>query len=59
MINLPFTKSDARSVPPTTIRTAAREVAHREIERQRGEFQQFGIMADWSRDGCYRTLGMR
>lgn len=49
-------KSDARSVPPTTIRTAAREVAHREIERQRGEFQQFGIMADWSRDGCYRTL---
>ncbi|KAF8595528.1 isoleucyl-tRNA synthetase [Ceratobasidium sp. AG-I] len=49
-------KANARSVPPTTIRTAAQEVAHREIERQRGEFQQFGIMADWSRDGCYRTL---
>ncbi|KAG8758951.1 isoleucine-tRNA ligase [Ceratobasidium sp. 428] len=49
-------KGDARSIPPTTIRSTARSVALREVERQRGEFQQFGIMADWSHDGCYRTL---
>jgi isoleucyl-tRNA synthetase len=45
-------------VPATTIRAAARELAYREIQRQREEFQEFGIMADWSPDGCYRTLGI-
>ncbi|KAG9123509.1 isoleucine-tRNA ligase, partial [Ceratobasidium sp. 392] len=49
-------EGDARSVPPTIIRSTAREVALREIKRQREEFQQFGIMADWSHDGCYRTI---
>ncbi|CAE7209884.1 unnamed protein product [Rhizoctonia solani] len=49
-------QGDARTVPATTIRSAAREVAHREMEKQKGEFQEFGIMADWSPDGCYRTL---
>ncbi|CUA71013.1 isoleucyl-tRNA synthetase [Rhizoctonia solani] len=49
-------QGDARTVPATTIRSAAREVARREMETQRGEFQEFGIMADWSSDGCYRTL---
>ncbi|CAE6380975.1 unnamed protein product [Rhizoctonia solani] len=50
-------QGDARSVPATKIRSAAREVAYREIEKQKNEFQEFGIMADWSPDGCYRTLG--
>ncbi|KAJ1302095.1 hypothetical protein OPQ81_000926 [Rhizoctonia solani] len=49
-------QGDARTVPATEIRSVAREVAHREMERQRGEFQEFGIMANWSPDGCYRTL---
>ncbi|QRV82004.1 Isoleucyl-tRNA synthetase [Ceratobasidium sp. AG-Ba] len=49
-------KGTARTVPATTIRSTAKELALREIDRQRNEFQQFGIMADWSRDGCYRTL---
>ncbi|KAG8693855.1 isoleucine-tRNA ligase [Ceratobasidium sp. 394] len=47
---------DARSVSPTTTRSTARKVALREIERQREEFQEFSLMADWSHDGCYRTL---
>ncbi|EUC61073.1 isoleucine-tRNA ligase [Rhizoctonia solani AG-3 Rhs1AP] len=49
-------QGDARTVPATTIRSAAREVAQREMKKQRDEFQEFGIMADWSPDGCYRTL---
>lgn len=49
-------QEDPRTVPATTIRSTAWEVAHSEIQRQRVEFQAFGIMADWSPDGCYRTL---
>ncbi|CAE6460788.1 unnamed protein product [Rhizoctonia solani] len=49
-------QGDARTVPATKIRAAAREVAYREMEKQKNEFQEFGIMADWSPDGCYRTL---
>ncbi|ELU44360.1 isoleucyl-tRNA synthetase [Rhizoctonia solani AG-1 IA] len=48
---------DARTIPAAKIRSAAREVALREMEKQKNEFQEFGIMADWSSDGCYRTLG--
>ncbi|CAE6337625.1 unnamed protein product [Rhizoctonia solani] len=47
---------DARTIPAAKIRSAAREVALREMEKQKNEFQEFGIMADWSSDGCYRTL---
>ncbi|KAG8732720.1 isoleucine-tRNA ligase [Ceratobasidium sp. 423] len=49
-------QGDARTIPATKIRSAAREVAYREMKRQREEFQEFGIMADWSSDGCYRTI---
>ncbi|KAH7345675.1 isoleucyl-tRNA synthetase [Rhizoctonia solani] len=49
-------QGDPRTVPATEIRSTAREVAYREMERQRSEFQEFGIMADWSPDGCYRTI---
>ncbi|KAK0192240.1 hypothetical protein F5146DRAFT_1038989 [Armillaria mellea] len=50
-------KTDSRSLTPSDIRSAARKTALREIETQKEEFQQFGIMADWSKETMYRTLG--
>ncbi|KZS97143.1 isoleucyl-tRNA synthetase [Sistotremastrum niveocremeum HHB9708] len=49
-------KATHKTVSPVEIRSAARKVANREIERQRNEFRQLGIMADWSDEGTYRTL---
>ncbi|KAK0496309.1 tRNA synthetases class I-domain-containing protein [Armillaria luteobubalina] len=48
--------TDSRSLTPSDIRSAARKTALREIEIQKEEFQQFGIMADWSKETTYRTL---
>lgn len=44
-------------LPAHAIRNAAKAVANREIRTQREEFQELGIMADWSEEGTYRTLG--
>lgn len=38
------------------IRERARNEAMKAIETQKGEFGQFGIMADWSNGATYRTL---
>ena len=38
------------------IRDECRQVALREVSRQKEEFTQLGIMADWSETGTYRTL---
>ena len=46
----------ASELKATDIRNAARRVALREIDQQRVEFQQFGIMTDWSDENTYRTL---
>ncbi|KAG7446854.1 isoleucyl-tRNA synthetase, partial [Guyanagaster necrorhizus] len=48
--------SDSRSLSPSDVRSAARKTALREIETQKEEFRQFGIMADWSKETTYRTL---
>ncbi|KAK0445212.1 tRNA synthetases class I-domain-containing protein [Armillaria borealis] len=48
--------TDSRSLTPSDIRSAARKTALHEIETQKEEFQQFGIMADWSKETTYRTL---
>lgn len=50
-------QKDPRMLPPHAIRNAAKAVANREIRTQREEFQELGIMADWSEEGTYRTLG--
>ncbi|TFK49438.1 isoleucyl-tRNA synthetase [Heliocybe sulcata] len=47
---------DQRQVDSKTIRDAAKAFAEQEVQRQRGEFSQLGIMADWSRDTTYRTM---
>lgn len=52
-----FTQEDPHSLPASTIRDAARETAEREMKIQRAEFEKFGIMADWSKESTYRTLG--
>ena len=51
-------QKSAQALAPQEIRAAAKAVAERETMTQRAEFQQFGIMADWSEEGTYRTLGM-
>ncbi|ESK91771.1 isoleucyl-trna synthetase [Moniliophthora roreri MCA 2997] len=51
---------DSKSLPPSTIREAARNTATREIASQKAQFQDFGIMANWHNDSAtYRTLDHR
>ncbi|KZT28115.1 isoleucyl-tRNA synthetase [Neolentinus lepideus HHB14362 ss-1] len=47
---------DQRSVDPKIIRDAAKAFAKQEVQRQREEFSQLGIMADWCTDTTYRTM---
>ncbi|KIJ61453.1 hypothetical protein HYDPIDRAFT_115926, partial [Hydnomerulius pinastri MD-312] len=49
-------KKDAHTLPASTIRHAAKVTAEREMKTQKEEFEQFGIMADWSKVSTYRTL---
>lgn len=51
-------KQDSLTVTPSTIREAAEATAKREIESQKAQFRHFGIMADWSPEFTYRTLGV-
>lgn len=52
-------KSDPHSLPISVIRAKAMEFAKNEIEVQKEEFSQLGIMADWhSQLMTYRTLGI-
>jgi isoleucyl-tRNA synthetase len=52
-------KQDSVTAPPNVIRAAAKATATREIESQKAQFRHFGIMADWSAESTYRTLGTR
>ncbi|KAG8947207.1 isoleucine-tRNA ligase [Tulasnella sp. 424] len=45
------------TIPPVAVRKIARQVAERDMKVQMEEFKQFGIMADWSHEGTYRTMG--
>ncbi|TDL24631.1 isoleucyl-tRNA synthetase [Rickenella mellea] len=45
-----------QDLQPNYIREAAKSVAENEMEKQRQEFQELGIMANWERSGTYRTL---
>ncbi|EPQ53661.1 isoleucyl-tRNA synthetase [Gloeophyllum trabeum ATCC 11539] len=47
---------DQRSIDSKTIRDAARKYAEQEVQQQREEFSQLGIMADWSSGTTYRTM---
>lgn len=51
------TQADSSSLSPTAIRTAARATALREIDVQKKEFEQFGLMVNWDNATTYRTLG--
>lgn len=51
-------ESDPHSLPRTVIRAKAMEFAKKEIQVQKEEFCELGIMADWdSQSATYRTLG--
>ncbi|KAF5369061.1 hypothetical protein D9758_002922 [Tetrapyrgos nigripes] len=47
---------DSLSIPASTIRAAAHQTAVREVESQKKQFYEFGIMADFSTESTYRTL---
>ncbi|PWN48395.1 isoleucyl-tRNA synthetase [Violaceomyces palustris] len=47
---------DAHLLSAKELRSRARSEAEKAIEVQKREFQMFGIMADWSQEGTYRTL---
>jgi isoleucyl-tRNA synthetase len=48
----------AAGMPPSEIRARARAYAEGQIESQKAEFRQLGVMADWDNpDATYRTLG--
>ncbi|KAF9226386.1 isoleucyl-tRNA synthetase [Gyrodon lividus] len=49
-------KKDPHILPASIIRDAAKETAEHEMKIQKEEFEQFGIMADWSKESTYRTL---
>ncbi|KAJ7579300.1 tRNA synthetases class I-domain-containing protein [Mycena floridula] len=49
-------KQDSTTITTSDLRAAARETALRESASQKYQFQQFGIMADWSKESTYRTL---
>lgn len=44
------------TISPIAVRKIARQVAERDMQVQMEEFKQFGIMADWSHEGTYRTM---
>ena len=51
-------QADVTETTPDVIRTIARRTALKQVDIQRAEFMQLGIMADWHGDrGTYRTLG--
>ncbi|KDQ10334.1 hypothetical protein BOTBODRAFT_494107 [Botryobasidium botryosum FD-172 SS1] len=49
-------KADLQTLAPGKIQAAAKRTAEREMEIQKSEFLQFGIMADWTKEGTYRTM---
>ena len=50
--------ADVAKLAPVDVRSVARGVAWRELARQRDEFQQFSILADWSDATTYRTMDL-
>jgi isoleucyl-tRNA synthetase len=57
--SLIFEQLDPLVTPASEIRRAARATALREIDSQREQFRQLGIMADWdSKERTYRTIGL-
>ena len=50
-------QKEAHELPAYVIRKAAKAVAEREIETQKGEFRELAVMGDWGKEGTYRTLG--
>ena len=56
---LMFEQLDPLATPASEIRRAAEATAQREINSQKEQFRQLGIMADWdSKERTYRTFGM-
>ncbi|EIN08861.1 isoleucyl-tRNA synthetase [Punctularia strigosozonata HHB-11173 SS5] len=50
-------RKDPLKLPPGVVRAEALKYAHKEVEKQREEFKQLGIMADWDNpSSTYRTI---
>lgn len=48
---------EVNEVSPSQIRAEAEKLARNEVASQLAQFQEFGIMANWSPETTYRTLG--
>lgn len=46
-----------QELEPDVIRREAEAFAKQEMKVQQDQFRQFGIMADWTPESTYRTLG--
>lgn len=49
-------KAEPNTLPPTVVRSAAKETAEAALAVQRDEMMQFGLVGDWSETGTYRTM---
>ena len=52
-----ITQAKPNTLPAPKVREEAEKFAKTQIAIQHAEFQSLGIMADWSENGTYRTLG--
>lgn len=50
---------EINQLTPSQIRDEAEKLARKEVASQMEQFQALGIMADWSPETTYRTLGER
>ncbi|KAG9052648.1 isoleucine-tRNA ligase [Serendipita sp. 407] len=49
-------KADPNTLPPATLRAAAKQTAEEAISTQRKEMDQFGLVGNWKHEGTYRTM---
>ena len=48
---------EVNELTPSQVREEAEKLARKEVASQMAQFKEFGIMADWSPESTYRTLG--
>ncbi|KAG8811403.1 isoleucine-tRNA ligase [Serendipita sp. 399] len=49
-------KAEPNTLPPVTLRAAARQTAEDAISLQREEMDHFGLVGNWKHEGTYRTM---
>ena len=52
-----YYKVEVNELTPSQVRAEAEKYAHKEVASQMAQFRELGVMADWSPETTYRTLG--